>query len=298
MIYESAGASAAGIRALSLTKRGYKSKKTCMNEQLLMGGVLSLLAGLCTGVGAAIALFLKKTDTRMLTYALGASAGVMVYISFMELMPAATDMLGDQAGSKWIVLGAFFGGMAAASLIDRLVPEDENPHEVLSLNELQSLSQCTTDECRQKVRQRVRRSAMLFAIAIGVHNFPEGMATVAAAFDNTGIAASVALAVAIHNIPEGITVAVPLLYGTGSRKKAFWVGTLTGLAEPLGALICMLVLLPFLSATLLGILFAVVAGIMVFISFDELLPMAERWGHHHLSIYGVVTGMLIMGLVL
>ena len=269
-----------------------------LNEQLLMGGVLSLLAGLCTGVGAAIALFLKKTDTRMLTYALGASAGVMVYISFMELMPAATDMLGDQTGSKWIVLGAFFGGMAAASLIDRLVPEDENPHEVLSLNELQSLSQCTTEDCRRKVRQRVRRSAMLFAIAIGVHNFPEGMATVAAAFDNTGIAASVALAVAIHNIPEGITVAVPLLYGTGSRKKAFLVGTLTGLAEPLGALICMLVLIPFLSATLLGILFAIVAGIMVFISFDELLPMAERWGHHHLSIYGVVTGMLVMGLVL
>ena len=269
-----------------------------LNEQLLMGGVLSLLAGLCTGVGAAIALFLKKTDTRMLTYALGASAGVMVYISFMELMPAATDMLGDQTGSKWIVLGAFFGGMAAASLIDRLVPEDENPHEVLSLNELQSLSQCSTEDCRRKVRQRVRRSAMLFAIAIGVHNFPEGMATVAAAFDNTGIAASVALAVAIHNIPEGITVAVPLLYGTGSRKKAFLVGTLTGLAEPLGALICMLVLIPFLSATLLGILFAIVAGIMVFISFDELLPMAERWGHHHLSIYGVVTGMLVMGLVL
>lgn len=269
-----------------------------MKEQLLAGGVLSLLAGLCTGVGAALALFLKKTDTRALTYALGASAGVMVYISFMELMPAATDMLGDAEGSKWIVLGAFFGGMLVASLIDHLVPEDENPHEVLSLNELSHLNQCTTDECKRKVKQRVRRSAMLFAIAIGVHNFPEGMATVAAAFDNTGIAASVALAVAIHNIPEGITVAVPLLYGTGSRRKAFLIGTLTGLAEPLGALVCMLILLPFLSATLLAVLFAIVAGIMVFISFDELLPMAERWGHHHLSIYGVVTGMLIMGLVL
>lgn len=269
-----------------------------MKEQLLTGGVLSLMAGLCTGLGAALALFLKKTDTRALTYALGASAGVMVYISFMELMPAATEMLGDGNGSKWIILGAFFGGMAVASLIDHFVPEDENPHEVLSLNELSSLNQCTTDECRQRVKQRVRRSAMMFAIAIGVHNFPEGMATVAAAFDNTGIAASVALAVAIHNIPEGITVAVPLLYGTGSRRKAFLIGTLTGLAEPLGALVCMLILLPFLSATLLAVLFAIVAGIMVFISFDELLPMAERWGHHHLSIYGVVTGMFIMGLVL
>lgn len=269
-----------------------------MKEQLLTGGVLSLLAGLCTGVGAALALFLKKTDTKALTFALGASAGVMVYLSFMELMPEATSMLEGVSGSKWIVLGAFFGGMAAASLIDHLVPEDENPHEVLSLNELQDLNACTTEECRIRVRQRVRRSAMMFAIAIGVHNFPEGMATVAAAFDNTGIAASVALAVAIHNIPEGITVAVPLLYGTGSRRKAFLIGTLTGLAEPLGALVCMLILLPFMSATVLAILFAIVAGIMVFISFDELLPMAERWGHHHLSIYGVVAGMLMIGLLL
>ena len=269
-----------------------------IKEQLLTGGLLSLMAGLCTGVGAALALFLKKTDTRLLTYALGASAGVMVYISFMELMPTATELIGEQSGGKWIILAAFFGGMAAASLIDHLVPEDENPHEVLSLNELHNLNQCTTADCKRQVRQRVRRSAMMFAIAIGVHNFPEGMATVAAAFDNTGIAASVALAVAIHNIPEGITVAVPLLYGTGSRRKAFYIGTLTGLAEPLGALVCMLILLPFLSTTLLAVLFAVVAGIMVFISFDELLPMAERWGHHHLSIYGVVTGMFIMGLVL
>ena len=268
-----------------------------MNE-LVTGGLLSLIAGLCTGVGAALALFLKKTDTRILTYALGASAGVMVYISFMELMPEAIHQLEGQTGAKWIVLAAFFGGMAAASLIDHLVPEDENPHEFLSLNELKMLNNCTTEECRIQVRKQVRRSAMMFAIAIAVHNFPEGMATVAAAFDDVGTATSVALAVAVHNIPEGITVAVPLLYGTGSRRKAFFIGTLTGLAEPLGALVCMLILMPFISATLLAILFAVVAGIMVFISFDELLPMAERWGHHHLSIYGVVTGMFIMGIVL
>lgn len=269
-----------------------------IKTQLLTGGILSLMAGLCTGVGAALALFLKKTDTRILTYALGASAGVMVYISFMELMPAAEDMLGNVSSSKWIILGAFFGGMAAASLIDHLVPEDENPHEVLSLGELQNLAQVSSADNQQNMRQKVKRSALMFAIAIGIHNFPEGMATVGAAFDNPEIAASVALAVAIHNIPEGITVAVPLLYGTGSRKKAFLIGTLTGLAEPLGALVCMLLLIPFLSATLLAILFAIVAGIMVFISFDELLPMAERWGHHHLSIYGVVTGMFIMGLIL
>jgi len=265
-----------------------------MEEPLLIGGALSLLAGLCTGIGAAVALFLKRTNAKMLTFSLGASAGVMVYISFMELMPLAMEKLGEGLANKWIVLGSFFGGMGLAALIDKLVPEDENPHEFRSEDEVHAAQNATGLSGRDKVK----RSAFLFAIAIGVHNFPEGMATVAAAFDDMSIALSVALAVAIHNIPEGLTVAVPLLYGTGSRRKAFWMGTLTGLAEPLGALVCMLVLLPFLSATLLGVLFAVVAGIMVFISFDELLPMAERWGHHHLSIGGVMVGMFVMAAVL
>lgn len=272
--------------------------KWCMaweaGSEIVTGGVLSLLAGLCTGIGAAVALFLKRTDTRLLTFCLGASAGVMVYISFMELMPSATRLLEGDSAAKWITGSAFFGGMAIACLIDRLIPEDENPHEVREAAELDTVQRTG----QFAGHAGVRRSALLFTIAIAVHNFPEGMATVASAFDNTGIAASVALAVAIHNIPEGIAVAVPLLYGTGSRKKAFWFGLLSGLTEPLGALVCLLVLLPFLSSALLAVLFAVVAGIMVYISFDELLPMAERWGHHHLSIYGVTAGMLIMALVL
>ncbi len=265
-----------------------------ISRELLIGGGLSLLAGLSTGIGAAVALFMKQTDTKMLTFALGSSAGVMVYISFMELMPTAADLLKDHSAAKWIIMAAFFGGMLMAALIDRLIPEDENPHEVRDLAELQHIRHTG----QFAGRERVRRSAFLFAAAIAIHNFPEGIATVAAAFDNIEIAASVALAVAIHNVPEGIAVAVPLLYGTGQRGKAFRMATLTGLAEPLGALVCMLILLPFLSPVLLSILFAGVAGIMVYISFDELLPMAERWGHHHISIYGVTAGMLIMALVL
>lgn len=266
----------------------------CLNENLVYGVGLSLLAGLCTSIGAAAALFLKRTDTRILTFSLGVSAGVMVYISFMELMPSATQLLKEASAAKWITSGAFFGGMALACLIDRLIPEDENPHEIREARELdavQSNGQFAGDA-------HVRRSALLFMLAITLHNFPEGIATVASAFDNTDIATSVALAVAIHNIPEGIAVAVPLLYGTGNRSKAFWLATLSGLAEPAGALVAMLVLLPFLTSTVLAALFAMVAGIMVYISFDELLPMAERWGYHHLSIYGVTAGMLIMALVL
>ncbi len=258
---------------------------------LLTGFGLSLVAGLCTGVGAAAAFILKRTDTKLLTFALGASAGVMVYISFMELMPSASACL---EGAKWVVLAAFFGGMLASALIDRLIPEDENPHEVRDARELEGVR----GTGQFSGQAGVKRSATLFTLAIAIHNFPEGIATMASAFDDTGIAASVALAVAIHNMPEGLAVAVPLLYGTGDRKKAFWLATLSGLTEPLGALVAMLVLLPFLSPALLGVLFAAVAGIMVYISFDELLPMAERWGHHHLSIYGVTAGMLLMAFAL
>ena len=266
--------------------------QTGIQDNLLLGGALSLLAGLSTGIGAALALFVKRTDTRMLTFALGASAGVMVYISFMELLPAAGEML--KGGAEWGSTLAFFGGMALACIIDRLIPEDENPHEIPDPGKLDKVQ--PTGEFAGNAK--LQRSALLFTLAIAIHNFPEGIATIASAFDNTGIATSVALAVAIHNVPEGIAVALPLLYGTGNRRKAFSWALLSGLAEPLGALAGMLILLPFLSPALLAVLFAVVAGIMVYISFDELLPMAERWGHHHLSIYGVATGMLIMSLVL
>ena len=202
-----------------------------IQENLLLGGILSILAGLSTGIGAALALFVKRTDTRMLTFALGASAGVMVYISFMELMPASGEMLGESA--RWGTTLAFFGGMALACLIDRLIPEDENPHEIPDAARLDSVQ--STGEFAGNAK--LRRSALLFTLAIAIHNFPEGIATVASAFDNTGIATSVALAVAIHNIPEGIAVALPLLYGTGNRRKAFGWALLSGLAEPLGAMV-------------------------------------------------------------
>lgn len=263
-------------------------------QPLVMGGLLSLLAGLCTGIGAAIALFVKKTDTRVLTFSLGASAGVMVYISFMELMPTAARQMSGGWGEKWGLMAAFFGGMALSCVIDRLIPEDENPHEVHDASELEHVR--ATGQFSGN--EHVRRGALFFAIAMALHNFPEGMATVAAAFENTETALSVALAVAIHNVPEGIAVALPLMYGTGRRKRAFVLATLSGLAEPLGAVIAMALLLPYMSGVLPGVLFGVVSGIMVYISFDELLPMAERWGHHHLSIYGVATGMLIMALTL
>lgn len=280
-----------------------------MNElfspAVLTGLLLSLGAGLCTGVGAAAALFLRRLDMRVLTFALGTSAGVMVYISFMELMPNATEMISEGGYGKWLTLLFFFGGMALACLIDWLIPEDENPHEAPSSAAAlhgTDLPQVRTEQGHEGGQfsgmAGVRRSAWLFVLAIAIHNFPEGMATAASALDSTGIACSIALAVAIHNIPEGLVVALPLLYGTGSRRKAFLYGTLSGVAEPVGAALALLVLLPFLTPVVLGALFSLVSGIMVYIAFDELLPMAEQWGHHHLSIAGVITGMAVIAFTL
>ncbi len=257
-----------------------------MNDQLMLGLTLSLMAGLATGIGAAVAFFMKGTDTRVLSFALGASAGVMLYISFMEFLPESFALLGEDA-SRWLRVLPFFGGMAVSCIIDRLVPDDENPHVIHKL-----------DEWEKSPPHNLRRSAYLFAFAIAIHNFPEGIATVVSAFSSEQMAYSVAIAVAVHNIPEGVAVAIPLYCATQSRWKAFGWATLTGLAEPLGALVAMAFLMPYLNDQVMAIVFASVAGIMVYISLDELLPMAQRWGHHHISIYGLSSGMLLMACIL
>ena len=139
---------------------------------------------------------------------------------------------------------------------------------------------------------------MIFALAVGIHNFPEGMAVFISSLADPGTGISIAVAIAIHNIPEGITVSVPVYHATGSRKKAFVYSMLSGLAEPLGALAAWLIFAPFLSTALLMLIFAAVAGVMVFISFDELLPLAEEYGEHHISIFGLICGMLVMAISL
>lgn len=260
-------------------------------EQILLILALTTFAGLATGIGGAIGFFVKRTNTRLLTFLLGLSAGVMIFISFVELFASAQSDLASIHGKlygKLFALAAFFGGIGVAMLIDKLVPADENPHEAHGVEELSGGVPAKLS----------KRSGILFALAIGIHNFPEGLATFAAGLSGLELGIPIAIAVALHNIPEGITVSVPIFHATGSRKKAFLYSFAAGLAEPVGAVIGMLLLFPFLSPSVLAVLFAAVAGIMVFISFDELLPMSERWGHHHLSIYGIGVGMLVMGITL
>jgi ZIP family zinc transporter len=200
-------------------------------------------------------------------------------INITELLDSGTK------GNLYTAL-AFFGGMLLTGIIDRLVPEAENPHGLHTMAEL--------ERADSHHLNKMKRMGIVTAMAIAVHNFPEGIATFMSALDATSTGIAIAAAVAIHNIPEGIAVSVPIYAATGSRKRAFWFSFMSGLAEPLGALVAYLVLMPFLSPMFMNMVFAAVAGVMIFISLDELLPAAREYGENHISLYGLVSGMVIM----
>lgn len=258
------------------------------NNEVLFAFGLTMIAGLSTGIGSLIGFFAKRTNTRFLSASLGLSAGVMIYVSFMELMPESVKLLSEHYPEKTAniyMLLAFFAGIGLIALIDRLVPEDENPHEMHMVDE-------------ENPQKRLKRTGIMMALAIGIHNFPEGLATFATALADINMAIPIMFAIAIHNIPEGIAVSVPIYHATGSRKKAFWYSFLSGMAEPVGALTGFLFLQPFWTPEINALLLAFVSGIMIYISFDELLPGTEKYGHHHYGVSGVILGMAIMAISL
>lgn len=263
-------------------------------RSLLAAFGLTLFAGLSTGIGSALAFFTKKTNTRFLSIALGFSAGVMIYVSMIEIFAKARDSLTSAlgvTGGSWATVGAFFAGIVFIALIDRLVPSSRNPHESRRVEEM-------TGNASDPGRNRLMRMGMLTALAIAIHNFPEGLATFTSSIKDPSLGIAIAVAVAIHNIPEGIAVSIPVYYATGNKKKAFRLSFLSGLSEPLGALIGYLILFSVFNDVVFGVLFAMVAGIMVFISLDELLPTAREYGEAHLSIYGLIAGMAVMAVSL
>jgi ZIP family zinc transporter len=256
-------------------------------NELLFASALTLFAGLATGLGSFLALMTKRTDAKFLSISLGFSAGVMIYVSMIEIFVKAQRALVAELGERggaWATVGGFFAGVALIAVIDRLVPAPANPHEFPH-----------DDDGRSR---RLMRMGTLTALAIALHNFPEGFATFVSALQEPSIAIPVAVAIALHNIPEGISVSVPIYHATGNRRKAFTWSFLSGLAEPVGGILGYLLLRPFLTDTLFGVVFAGVAGIMVFVSLDKLLPTAREYGEHHLSIYGLVAGMAVMALSL
>jgi ZIP family zinc transporter len=276
-----------------------------MELNALIGLGLTTFAGLATGLGAVVVFFSKRPSAVLLSFGLGFSSGVMVYISLAELLPLAMDNIGEELGEgyRWIAIACFFGGIAVSAIIDKLVPEPQNPHEAVPLEDVrragagQGPGEPEVDGVK---RQKLMRLGLLSALAIGVHNLPEGMATFASSLSDPSLGLSIAVAVAIHNIPEGIAVAVPIYFATRSRGKAAFHSLLSGLAEPIGALLVYLLLLPFIEDNPLIVegMLAGVAGIMVFISFDELLPTAREYGKGHTAIVGVVSGMAVMAISL
>ncbi len=265
-----------------------------MSDPFLLAFAVTTGAGLATGIGAAIGLFAKRTNHLFLALALGFSAGVMIYVSFVEIVPKAIEFLSEDRDSgfalAWMSV-AFLGGLLFMALLYRILPDLELPDP--RKPPLATTVAMTTTSA-PPVDPVLLRAGLLVALAITLHNFPEGIAVFFLTLEDPSVGIPVGIAIALHNIPEGIAVAVPLYYALGKRTWAFLLGLASGLAEPLGALIGYAILQPFITDTVLGVLFAVVAGIMVFISLDSLLPAARQYGNGQVVIYGVIAGMAVM----
>ncbi len=227
-----------------------------------------------------IAYFIKEPKFSYLSFLMGFSAGVMIYISFMELLSTAIGEIGFVLAN----LG-FFGGIGAIYLVDKFIPHVHMDTKPDTFHESEDFAE---------KRKRLADVGILTAIGIAIHNFPEGMAVFAVSLESISVGIPIAIAIAIHNIPEGIAVSVPIYYATGDERKAFGYSFFSGVAEPIGAAIGFLILLPFLTDLVLNLTLAVVGGIMVFISFDELLPISKEYGNEHLSSMGLFLGMLVM----
>ncbi len=257
--------------------------------------LLSLFAGLATSIGGLLALHKKFLERPFLAVAMAFAAGAMLFVSFIEIIPLGLTALGetyDDKTARWIVYGAFFAGIVLVALIDKVLPKSFNPSEIEGKEE-----QLTAGD--KRVNKKLLRSGLLVALVLGLHNFPEGMSTFFATYQDISAGIVLAFAIAIHNIPEGIAVAAPVYAATKSRKKAFWWATLSGLAEPLGALVAFGLVSVFIPDYLFGIMFGLIAGMMVFIAIDELLPGARRYQtDKHQVVYGLLAGMIVVALSL
>jgi zinc transporter, ZIP family len=235
--------------------------------------LLSFLAGISTLIGGFVVFLVKKFNFSYLSLSFGFSAGVMIFISFAEMLNQGIMATGFLYSTL-----AFFGGIVLIYVIDVLIPH------------------VYEEETYKNRRWSLKRTAMLLMIGITIHNFPEGIAVFFSSVADVKLGMLVAVAIAMHNIPEGIAVSMPIFYATKSRKKALLYAFLSGIAEPIGAVISFLVLYRFLNAFVIGIAMSAIAGIMIFISFDELLPHVYKHKNQHISILGLFLGMFVIAM--
>lgn len=251
-----------------------------LDNQSFIPLLLSLLAGLSTVIGAFIVFFSKSENKKLITFSLAFSAGVMITISFTDLFPTAESTLSKYHGKP---IGIFFSllfliiGAIMAMLINYFVPEQDN-------NATRNRSSDS----------KLYRLGFVSMIALTLHNFPEGIATFVSAYENTALGIYIAIAISLHNIPEGISIAMPIYYSTGSKLKAFKYTFYSGIAEPIGAFMAFFFLKPFINDIILSIIFAIVAGIMLYIAFAELIPASRKYGYHKTYIFSVFLGICII----
>lgn len=258
---------------------------------MLLALFLALLAGLATSIGGVLALHKKVLERPFLAMAMAFAAGAMLFVSFIEIVPLGVSALeqdfGD-SGAQAITFAMFFIGILTVAMIDRVLPKSLNPSEIEGKEDILSGND-------KRSNKRLMRSGLLVAVVLALHNFPEGASTFFATYQDVGAGITLALAIAIHNIPEGIAVAAPVYAATGSRKKAFWWATISGLTEPLGALVAFCLVSLLIPEALFGVVFGLVAGMMVFVAIDELLPAARRYQtDKHQVVYGLLAGMAIV----
>lgn len=272
-----------------------------MIEHSQLALTLTFLAGLTTGIGGLIGLSSRRFSAEFITIALGFSAGAMVYVSLVEILPKARlalqPLLGAQLGYGCTVL-AFFAGILLMALVDGLLPTHP---AIESIQDLAASPAQAADKLAYKrpdqqspQRSKLLRMGVFSAVALFIHNFPEGLATFLGALENPKVGVSIAVAIAIHNIPEGLAVSAPVFFATRSRSKAFWASLLSGMAEPLGGLMGFFLFRSFPNPLIFGLVFAAVAGVMVYVSLDELLPAATGYGNHRLAIASLIAGMFVM----
>lgn len=271
-----------------------------MELNILVAILLTAAAGLATGIGGLLPCLSRGDNRRSLSLALGLAAGVLLYISFADLMPEAISHLSEVTTSAWAkfwAITAFTAGVALIALTERLLPDAAHNHQLVSGNNSAGAASCARIGNNPQIDRHLKRSGIMLAIAVSIHNVPEGIATFVTAMNGWQTALPLVAAIAIHNIPVGMAVSVPIFQATGSRRQALQWALLSGLSEPLGAILAAFFILPVWSETVEAICISIAAGIMVYLSIDELLPSAESHGRHHLVVWGLIAGVILMAAV-
>lgn len=274
-------------------------------QQIWVALALTFVGGGSTALGGLLVVLQPAPNLQRLGLLQGFAGGLMLCISFFDLVPASINAVGKVAANLW-----FFGGVALFALVVHFIPEPAlepaPPHApprggAAAAEEDDVAAAAAHDSPRalgKRDRKMVLFSGVVTAIGISLHNFPEGIAVFLGSLKGLRVGASLAFAIALHNIPEGVAVALPYYFATGSRWKALRMAALSGLAEPLGVLAVAFLFPADLSHDLIEGMLGGVGGIMAFLTLHEMLPLAFKYTGHKVAVASCFAGMAAMSLSL